>query len=101
MQRLMGSIYEHAFVAYFERVRDRIAARYGATRSWPDTFDFGRVVRNAFAHGDTVNIDRGSREGSEWRGCRYTSAENGRQVLYNDLSSGDLTLLMLEIDELL
>ena len=101
MQRLMGSIYEHAFVAYFERVRDRIEARFGRIALWPDTIDFGRVVRNAFAHGGTVNISSGSREGSAWRGRSYTIADNGRQVLYNDISSGDLTVLMLEIDELL
>jgi hypothetical protein len=101
IQRLMGSLYEHAFVTYFETVRPEIEARFGAIPAWPETIDFGRVVRNAFAHGGTVEIRQGTREGSVWRGVRYTRAENGRVILYNDLAHGDVTLLMLDIDEYL
>ena len=101
VMRLMGNTYAHAFVTYFETIRPRIEAVHGTQKNWPETLDFGRVVRNAFAHGGTVEMRPGSREGSVWRGLSYTQADNGRQLLYNDMTQGDLTLLMLDMDELL
>ena len=34
----------------------------------------------------------------DWNGVNYSPSVNGRRVLYNDLSAGDLTLLMVEMD---
>ncbi len=44
----------------------------------------------------TVNITDGA--AAAWNGLNYSQAENGRRVLYNDLSSGDLTLLTVDMD---
>jgi hypothetical protein len=99
IQNLMGSLYQQAFIAYFERNRDAIEAKFDKVRNgkWPMVLQFGRAVRNAFAHGGTVDI----REDITvtWRGVTYSPVENGRQVLYNDLSQGDLTILMVDMDE--
>jgi hypothetical protein len=97
IQNLLGGLYQQAFIAYFERSRDVIDAKFGRTANWPMVLNFGRTVRNAFAHGGTVDI----RDGITvwWRGVTYSPAENGRQVLYNDLSQGDLTILMIDMDE--
>ena len=98
IQLLMGSLYEHAFISYFENVRDQIEAKHGTASNWPNVLTFGRLVRNAFAHGGTLDIRNNA--SATWGGISYSRSENGRQVLYNDLSSGDLTLLMVEIDAL-
>jgi hypothetical protein len=98
IQRLMASIYEQAFVSYFENIRDDIEVKYGAVRGWPAELRFGRLLRNAFAHGGTIDIRDGAT--ATWRGVTYSAAQNGRHVMYNDLSQGDLTILMLEMDQL-
>jgi hypothetical protein len=100
IQRLMASIYEHAFISYFENVRDDIEAKYGrAVQNWPAELSFGRLLRNAFAHGGTIDIRNGAT--ATWRGVSYSTAQNGRHVMYNDLSQSDLTILMLDMDRLL
>jgi hypothetical protein len=71
-------------------------AKHGKVSQWPQVLTFARIVRNAFAHGGTVNITDGA--AAAWNGLNYSQAENGRRVLYNDLSSGDLTLLMVDMD---
>ena len=96
MQYLMGSFYEHAFITYFEKSRADIKAKYGGKKNWPSDLSFGRIVRNAFAHGGTLNITDGI--SGTWGGISYSPAANGRRVLYNDLTSADLTLLMVDMD---
>jgi hypothetical protein len=96
VQLLMGSLYEHAFITYYEKNVADMIVKYGTKRSFPGALAFGRVVRNAFAHGGTINITDGL--SARWSWISYSDADNGRRVLYNDLSSGDLTLLMIEMD---
>ncbi len=97
VQRLMGSLYAHAFMMYFEKSRAAIELKHGKASNWPNTLTFARIVRNAFAHGGTINILDGA--SATWRKLSYSPSENGRQVLYNDLTQGDLTLLMLDMDQ--
>jgi len=99
IQRLWGSFYQQAFITYFETNRDDIEAKFGTTKFWPETLTFGRILRNAFAHGGTIEIR--DKAAATWRSLTYSDAQNGRQVLYNDMSQGDLTILMLDMDELL
>jgi len=65
VQLLMSSLYEHAFIAYFEKNVDAIFARHRGKRHWPNVLNFGRIVRNAFAHGGNVHHGRDSRR-LEW-----------------------------------
>ena len=99
IKRLWGSFYQQAFITYFETNRDDIEAKFGATKYWPETMTFGRILRNAFAHGGAIHIQ--DRATARWRGLTYSDAQNGRQVLYNDMTQGDLTVLMLDMDEFL
>lgn len=96
VQLLMGSLYEHAFITYLAKNEAAIRATHGGNKHWPDVLKFGRIVRNAFAHGGTLNITDGI--SGSWGGISYSEAKNSRRVLYNDLSAGDLTVLMLEMD---
>src|SRR5260221_310250 len=83
IQRLMASIYEHAFLSYFESVHDHIKGRYGKVARWPMELNFGRVVRNAFGHGGNVRIDSGPPV--VWRGVRESPPHTGPRVLFQHL----------------
>ena len=96
VQTLMGGFYEHAFITYYEKNVADMKAKHGAKKNWPNVLNFGRIVRNAFAHGGTLNITDGI--SATWGGISYSGAVNGRRVLYNDLTSGDLSLLMVDMD---
>ena len=97
VQLLMASFYEHAFITYYEKNCDSIRAKYGKTKQWPGILNFGRIVRNAFAHNGEINIVDPAEKVS-WGNLSYSMNDNGRRVLYNDLTSGDLTLLLIEMD---
>lgn len=64
---------------------------------WPIT-DFGRVLRNAMAHGGNIFFDKPTRRSVAWRSIRYAHADNGRS-LADDLSFADLIFLMMEMSE--
>ncbi len=96
VQLLMGSLYEQAFVTYFENSRREVKTKHGSFRNWPNALAFARMVRHAFAHGGLVNIlDNSS---SSWGGITFSRSNNGQPVMYNYLSAGDLTLLMIDMD---
>jgi hypothetical protein len=101
IQRLTGSIHAHAFLTYFENAAPSLEVRYGTKREqWPDVLKFARMTRNAFAHGSTLEI-RNRKESASWRGLTLTHANNGQQMLYNHIASGDVILLMLDVEDLL
>ncbi len=101
MQRLGANVAEHAFVTFYENVSDLIQAQYGDVGNRPATLQFARTVRNAFAHGGTLNITDLRPNTGTWNGLTYTAVQNGRRLMFNDLSLGDLALLMLDMNALL
>lgn len=101
IQRLTGSIHAHAFLTYYENARHEMDARYGTDpERWPEVLKFARMTRNAFGHGGTLDI-RNPRATGAWRGLTLSHANNGEQMLYNHIASGDVVLLMLDIEDLL
>ena len=100
IQRLLANIIEHAFIAYYERYSDEINnSRSTAGVGGLPTLAFANAIRNAFAHGGIIHIINPSVTVS-WGGLSYSNADNGRQIMYNDMSQGDVILLMLEMDKL-
>jgi hypothetical protein len=84
---------------FFERNLPTLKATYGTTPvSWPDPWDFGRVVRNAMSHGGKINISNATAAPVRWKGLCFSHADNGRQILHTDLWPGDLFNLILEMD---
>ena len=61
---------------------------------------FARMTGNAFGHGGMLVI-RDPRATGAWRGLTLSHANNGEQMLYNHIASGDVVLLMLDIEDLL
>lgn len=85
------------FTGFYEREVEHIFKRYGNDRwSWPEAWNFGRVIRNAVSHDGQVNLE--SSKGSvSWRGLTYGPEDYGR-VVWQDLWPGDLVVLMLDMD---
>lgn len=83
------------FTNYFERHKHRIKAAY-PKRTWPEVWNFGRVIRNAFAHNGCIRIDD-AKENVSWRGLTYSHADNETFVELS-LSPGDLIYLMFDMD---
>lgn len=101
IQRLTGSIHAHAFLTYYEIANHEMDVRYGTDpEQWPEVLKFARMTRNAFGHGGTLDI-RNPRATGVWRGLTLSYANNGEQMLYNHIASGDVVLLMLDIKDLL
>jgi hypothetical protein len=102
IKRMSANIIEHAFVAYYECYKEAINnARSRAGVGALPTLAFARVIRNAFAHGGIIHFDSPTAGGTgSWCGLSYSYRDNGRQVMYNDLTQGDVILLLLEMDKL-
>jgi hypothetical protein len=101
IQRLTGSIHAHAFLTYYENAISEIETRHGTDpNSWPEVLKFARMTRNAFGHGGILDI-RNPNATASWRGLTLTYANNEEQMLYNHIASGDVVLLMLDIEDML
>jgi hypothetical protein len=101
IQRLTGSIHAHAFLTYYENTVSEIKTRHGTdSKLWPEVLKFARMTRNAFGHGGVLDIHNLNATAS-WRGLTLTHANNGEQMLYNHIASGDVALLMLDVEDML
>ena len=98
-KRYYGKLISAAFVSYFEAQRDAVESKYGKeTTGWPDVWNFGRIVRNAFSHGGKVHFDNPKSASVKWKGLTYGPTDNGRVILFVDITAVDIILLMEEMD---
>jgi len=99
LQGLHGSMIESAFVHYFETVGPVVEQNHGTDpRNWPSVWNFARVVRNAFAHAGQITFRNLTAPSVSWRSLLYSPADNGRQILYQDVTAVEIILLMEEMD---
>lgn len=99
LERPLSAFAQSMFVNYFERCRLDIETQYGEnTTGWPQDWNFGRVVRNSFAHKAVVCFQNPSAPPVQWRGLAYSSSDNGRNVMNRDLWPADLIYLMMDMD---
>lgn len=95
MSRLVGD----AFVSYYERHLAAAEAKWGpAISGWADVWRFGWSMRNALSHDGKISFSSPSSKPVQWRNLQYTHADNGRQVLFGELTGVELILLMEEMD---
>lgn len=96
---IMATSLGAAFVRYFETRHDEIRARYGEQPySWPSELNFARVIRNAFAHGGRISFQNPNAGPVNWMGITYSPADNGREIVFQDIGLVEPILLMEEID---
>lgn len=99
LQVVHGAMAQSTFVHYFESVRPLLENKYGTdTHKWPNVCNFARIIRNAFAHGGKINFQNPIASSVQWKTLNYDPSDNGRQILYQDLTSVELILLMEEMD---
>jgi Cu/Ag efflux protein CusF len=83
---------------YFERHKLQMQQAHSGTSQWPAVWNFARVVRNAMAHGGKISILNKDAKPVTWKGLTYSYADNGRDILRNDLWPGDFFDLIQEMD---
>jgi hypothetical protein len=96
IEPFFSSLSKAMFTNYFERHKYRIVTSF-PNRTWPDVWNFGRVVRDAFSHNGRIKIKHERDSPVHWRGLTYAQTDNGK-YLDLSLSPGDLIYLMLDMD---
>jgi hypothetical protein len=99
-QGLVGLTIQSAFVHYFETVRSqKVVTRFGNdSQNWPPVWNFGRVIRNAFAHGGRIDFQNPKAPPVNWRTLSYSPADNGRTILFGDVTPVEVIYLMSDMD---
>ncbi len=98
-RKIATLIAESAFVRYYETLVPTVKAVFGKdVEQWPAIWNFGRVVRNAFVHGGQIRFDNPAARSVFWRSLTYGPTDNGRQILFQDLSAVEFIILMEELD---
>lgn len=88
------------FTEYYERYRPFVEAEHGeGPDDWPKCWQVGRHVRNAFAHGGTVDIRDEEAPSIEWRGLSIGPEKHGEKLIHNYVTPVEAILLMEEMDE--
>jgi hypothetical protein len=94
-----GSLIASAFIKYFENYRPSIELKFGGDPySWPSCWNFARVVPNALSHGGEVNFVKSNAKPVSWMSLTYSPVQNGRPLLYNDMTPVELILLLEDMD---
>jgi hypothetical protein len=96
---LRASLIQSLFLHYYETVKSQVEGKYGDDpRRWPSVWDFGRIVRNAFSHGGEIYFTNQKSQAVSWRSLTYGPADNGRAIVYQDVTPVEIILLMDEMD---
>lgn len=98
LQGVHGAMIANAFVKYFEETRPLVDAKYSKNTQWPSVWNFGRVIRNALVHKGTIRFDKPNFQPVAWRSLSYSHSDNGKAVLYHDVTAVELILLMEDMD---
>jgi len=95
-------LFSGSFILFYDGIESEIRAKYSDNSStWPSELTMGRIIRNAFAHGNTFEIRNPSVPKTVWRGLAVDASNNGQRVLFGALGIADAIILMEDIDKLL
>ena len=88
-----------SFIRYYETMISQVEKKFGPnTIDWPQIWNFGRVVRNAFAHGGKITFKNPKASNVSWKNITYSPSDNGRQIMYKDIGHVEVIYLMDEMD---
>ena len=88
------------FVDFFESHKASIIEKFSnPPTKWPEIWNFGRVIRNSISHPGCLHFESQSHAPVRWKGLTYDPKMNGQKVIGEDISLGDLILLMLEMSD--
>jgi hypothetical protein len=101
---ISGILFQGPFIRYYDSIEDAVVFKYGPKnqcQNWPTTLNFGRVIRNAFAHGNKISFDNSQKAKIIWKKLAVDHSNNNEMVLYNHIAPADIIVLMEEMDALL
>lgn len=100
VSELSISLIGSALVRYYESVVPMVRDKFGsANTNWPPVWNFGRIIRNALVHhGGRINFDNPRAQPVSWRSLTLGPTDNGRQVMFVDIASVEIILLMEDMD---
>lgn len=100
LQLLMSRLVGDAFVSYYERHLDVAEAKWGreSAGNWHCVWHFACAIRNAISHNGKIRFKNPKHQVVHWKSLQYSYADNGRQVLFDELTGVELILLMEEMD---
>lgn len=95
-QHLLLGTPANTFCVFYENVKADIHRKFGRKSDFPADIQFCRIVRNAIAHRNKINITDGL--AGELNGVTISEKNNGEQLIYNLVTQADLIFLMLILD---
>lgn len=102
LQGVQANTIMAGFVHYFANIESFIENKYSKDRwKWPETLSFGRTVRNAFAHGGKINIENLKTKNFSWKKLSYGPKDNGKLIIFNDITLVEIVYLAIEMESLL
>jgi hypothetical protein len=98
-QDIVTNIISPIFGNYYETHSPWLSANiHTDPYRWPASWNFSRVIRNAVAHGGTINWLNPNAAAVQWHHLAYSTADRGKRVIGGDLVLGDFLILILEMD---
>lgn len=98
-KKLAATNISFAFIGYYESQIDSIKSRFGGgSESWPEVWNFARIVRNALSHNGQIHITNISASPVSWSSYTYSYQNNGHAILFTDLGFVEFILLMEDMD---
>jgi hypothetical protein len=100
VQLMMSRLVGDAFVSYYERHLDAVHEKWGkeSDGKWHCVWHFACAIRNAISHNGKIRFKNPKHHAVHWKSLQYSYADNGRQVLFDELTGVELILLMEEMD---
>jgi hypothetical protein len=90
------------FTHYYESIEPFIKNKHGGTtQRWPSVLNFGRIIRNACAHGGCINFKNQNANAVTWLTLTYSPENNGQDIIIQDISPVEMILLMEDMDSVL
>lgn len=88
------------FTNYYELYINEIKEKHGDNHTaWPSVWNFARVVRNSFSHGNKIDI-RNSRSVVAWNNFELSSTDNDKTFFPELFNIGDLFYLTIEMESI-
>jgi hypothetical protein len=84
-----GAVISNCFISFYEK--------YCPRKDESPLWSFAYAIRNGLAHNGEILI-RNPAEVLKWRGMEFSSADNGKPLLYEKLTAVELIVLMMELD---
>jgi hypothetical protein len=89
------------FVNFYESHRPWIEQHHGFQKTWPHTFYFANLIRNAISHGGKLYFKHVPLRTAIWQHLRYDHSDDKKQIIGAGgiFSIADLFFLMLDTSD--